>query len=78
MQSIEVEKFDLDKQIEWSELRQKWEKSRKINVSFIKNFLRIILNWNDYMRLADYGSRIISDYNIPYKMPKGFENKDEH
>jgi hypothetical protein len=72
-----IKNFDLDKQIEWSELRQLWDRSRKVKVGFFKTFFKVIFNWSDYMRLADYGSKVITSYKIPYKLPRGFEQQEK-
>jgi hypothetical protein len=70
-----IKEFDLDKSIEWSELRQLWDRSRKIKVKFWRTFFHAIFNWGDIIRLSDYGAKVINSYKIPYKVPKGFEKE---
>jgi hypothetical protein len=70
-----IKDFDLDKQIEWSELRMLWDKSRKLKVKFWRTFFHAIFNWSDIIRLSDYGAKVINSYKIPYKLPLGFEKE---
>lgn len=61
-------KYSIDISISWKEISNLWQKSRK--VKGYKAWISYHLNYGKYGPLANFGSAIINEYQIPYKLPK--------
>jgi len=61
-------KYNIDVSISWKEINSLWQQSRK--VKGIKAWISYHLNYGRYGSLANFGAKIINEYQIPYKLPK--------
>lgn len=58
-------KYVLDLVIKWEDLNKLWNETK--TVKGFKTWLRYVVNYDKYAPLANFATRIINEYHIPYK-----------
>jgi hypothetical protein len=76
MKPIEL-KYGTEIVISRNALNEIWQEIRKSKVQKIRSLWRFIWNITDTIRLAQLGQSIVSEYQLPYKYPKDYIEKND-
>ena len=58
-------KYVLDIVIKWDDLNRLWNETK--TVKGFKTWLNYVMNYGKYAPLANFATRVINEYHIPYR-----------